>query len=154
VCGKTARTVRRAGRALALPDPIKIFLSKSRSVGATLAANIPERKIQRRIRGQARSYKIFLSKPRVVGAALAANIPERKTQRRIREQARSYQAARPHRGSRRRVVAFAQPSARRRPGRAFYGNATLGSNSYRYGGRGDGTRTSRVGQELILIIGT
>ena len=48
-------------------------------VGAALAANIPERKTQRRIRGQARSYKMFLSKPRIVGAALAANIPERKT---------------------------------------------------------------------------
>ena len=54
---------------------------------ATLAANIPERKTERRIREQARSYKIFLSKPRIVGAAiaqgcaratLAANIPERK----------------------------------------------------------------------------
>jgi hypothetical protein len=42
------------------------------------AANFPERKTQRRIREQARSYKI-LSKPRIVGAALAANIPERKT---------------------------------------------------------------------------
>jgi hypothetical protein len=46
-------------------------------VGAALAANIPERKVQRRIRGQARSYKI-LSKPRIAGAALAANIPERR----------------------------------------------------------------------------
>jgi hypothetical protein len=43
-----------------------------------LAANIPERKTVRRIRGQARSYKIFLSKPRIVGMALAANIPERR----------------------------------------------------------------------------
>ncbi len=51
--------------------------------------NIPERKVERRIRGQARSYKI-LSKPRIVGAALAANIPERKVERRIRGQARSY----------------------------------------------------------------
>ena len=54
-----------------------------------MAANIPERKTVRRIRGQARSYEI-LSKPRSVGAALAANIPERKTERRIRGQARSY----------------------------------------------------------------
>jgi len=55
-----------------------------------LAANIPERKTIRRIRGQARSYKKFKSKPRSVGAALAANLPERKTECRIRGQARSY----------------------------------------------------------------
>ena len=41
-----------------------------RCARATLAANIPERKAERRIRGQARSYKI-LSKPRSVGAAIA-----------------------------------------------------------------------------------
>ena len=60
-----------------------------RCARAALAANLPERKTGRRIRGQARSYeKFFLSKPRIVGAALAANIPERST-RRVREQARS-----------------------------------------------------------------
>ncbi len=52
-----------------------------------MAANIPEHKIERRIRGQARSYK-NLSKPYIVGAALAANIPERKAYRRIHGQAR------------------------------------------------------------------
>ena len=41
-----------------------------RCARAALAANLPERKIRRRIRGQARSYKI-LSKPRSVGAAIA-----------------------------------------------------------------------------------
>jgi len=64
----------------------------SRSTGrarATLAANIPERKAEHRIREQARSYG-KQSKPRFVGAALAANIPERKAEHRIREQARSY----------------------------------------------------------------
>ena len=46
----------------------------SRSTGcarATLAANIPERKVERRIRKQARSCIIFLSKPWIVGAAIA-----------------------------------------------------------------------------------
>jgi len=44
-----------------------------------LAANIPERKTSRRIRGQARSYK-NLSKPRIVGAPLGAAIPEQMVQ--------------------------------------------------------------------------
>jgi len=59
-----------------------------RCARATLAANLPERKAKRRIRGQARSYRI-LSKPRIAGATLAASLPERST-RRVREQARSY----------------------------------------------------------------
>jgi hypothetical protein len=55
-----------------------------------LAANIPERKTQRRIRGQARSYEDLVEAPNPVEAALAANIPERKAERRIRDQGRSY----------------------------------------------------------------
>jgi len=64
-------------------------MAKPWSVEAALAANIPERKAERRIREQARTYN-HLPKPRIVGAALAANIPEHKAERRIREQARSY----------------------------------------------------------------